>query len=380
MFANEAASEIDDLMGLARHFDFQDMKEGSTSLVSEWKGRVYVVQCIPRSNAWACFLTDITELRQAHRRASHLASFPELNPSPVIEFASDGTCIYCNPSCKAQLPILETSGLKHPILSWIPKLAGDMIGQVVTREVEHEDCSFLVAGSFLPANRTLRAYIFDVTATRRAENKLASSRVELIERLAQAAEWRDNETGSHIKRMSKYCGVLALALGLDPEEAARIELAATMHDIGKIAVPDSILHKPGKLTDDEFREMRGHTIIGSKLLAGGDDMLLMTAAEIARWHHERWDGAGYPDGLKGEQIPLAARIAAVCDVFDALTSERPYKRAWDSKSALDEITSLAGTHFDPTVVDGFRFAFEDLLVVKETWSDSAGEVALGLAA
>src|SRR5439155_11106632 len=150
---------------------------------------------------------------------------------------------------------------------------------------------------------------------------------EVLQRLSAAAEHRDDETGLHLHRMSRLCGQLARASGLSEPEAEEIEQASLLHDVGKIGIPDEILHKPGKLTDAERALMQTHTTIGAQLLADSASPLLRTAEAIARTHHERWDGGGYPEGLSGEEIPLAGRIAAICDVFDALMTERPYKRA-----------------------------------------------------
>jgi len=177
--------------------------------------------------------------------------------------------------------------------------------------------------------------------------ELHETQLEVLQRLSAAAEYRDDETGSHLRRMSKLCGRLARAAGLGDETAEEIERASLLHDLGKIAIPDDILRKPGRLTDDERAEMQTHTTIGAELLAGSSSPLLRTAEAIARTHHERWDGTGYPAGLAGEQIPLAGRIAAICDVFDALLTERPYKRAWTLDETLGYIDAERGRHFDP---------------------------------
>ncbi len=170
-------------------------------------------------------------------------------------------------------------------------------------------------------------------------------------------ESRDGETGAHVERISRLCHDLALACGLDAAQAEEIGQASIMHDVGKIAVPDHILYKPGKLDDDEWAIMRTHATLGGDILAGSRVPVIQTAETIARTHHERWDGTGYPDRLSGEDIPLAGRICAVCDVFDALTSERPYKAAWTVEEALDEIREQSGHHFDPRLVDHFLALF-----------------------
>jgi CHASE2 domain-containing sensor protein len=188
---------------------------------------------------------------------------------------------------------------------------------------------------------------------RERTHELHETQLELIRRLGQAAELRDENTGAHIERMSRLCQRLGLAAGMSPAEALTLRHASAMHDIGKIGVPDNILLKPGRLADGERVRMREHTTLGADILAGSRSPLLQVAEVIARTHHERWDGAGYPAGLRGEEIPLPGRIAAVCDVFDALTGERPYKERWTARDALDEIVRERGRHFDPRLVDLF---------------------------
>jgi len=183
--------------------------------------------------------------------------------------------------------------------------------------------------------------------------QLEEARLEILERLALAAEYRDDATGEHTRRVGRECAALAEALGLPSDQVEDIRRAALLHDVGKIAVPDSILLKQGSLAADETKKMREHTTVGASILSGSRFPMMRIAEEIALHHHECWDGSGYPDGLKGDQIPLAARIASVVDVFDSLTHERVYKRAWTTEEALDEIERLAGSKFDPVVAEVF---------------------------
>jgi two-component system response regulator RpfG len=174
---------------------------------------------------------------------------------------------------------------------------------------------------------------------------------EMLFRLAKAIEYRDSGTGIHLLRMARYVGLIAEALGLADEEARNIELAAPLHDIGKIGTPDAILLKRGSLTPEEIIIMRRHPIVGHDILRDSNSRFVQIGAMIALRHHERYDGAGYPDGLAGEEIPLAARIVALADVFDALTSERPYKSAWSNAEAFRYVREQSGKHFDPACVD-----------------------------
>ena len=176
---------------------------------------------------------------------------------------------------------------------------------------------------------------------------------EIISLLMKAVEHRDSETGNHVARVAEYVARIAEGLGFAAEEVEQLSLASTMHDIGKLSVPDSILLKPGRLSADERRTMEAHAERGRRILEGSDSRLVRLAAEIAATHHERWDGSGYPAGLRGEAIPLSGRIVAVADVYDALTSDRPYKTAWLPAEALAHLQDEAGRHFDPACVEAF---------------------------
>ena len=189
---------------------------------------------------------------------------------------------------------------------------------------------------------------------------LEEARLEILERLARAAEYRDDNTGEHTRRVGRMSEALARTLGLDGREVELIGIAAPLHDVGKIGIPDEVLLTPRRLTDDEFDVMKTHTTIGGELLGESDSPLLVKAAEIALSHHERWDGSGYPRGLAGEEIPLTGRIVAVADTFDALTHARPYKEAWRLERALDEIQDSQGSHLDPDVVGAFLSMADDL--------------------
>jgi two-component system response regulator RpfG len=174
---------------------------------------------------------------------------------------------------------------------------------------------------------------------------------ETLFRLAKAVEYRDFGTGIHLLRMARYAELLAEELGLPEEEVRTLTLAAPLHDIGKIGIPDAILLKRGNLTEEEFATMRKHPVIGYDILRDSQSRFVQMGAIVALRHHERWDGSGYPDGLAGESIPLVARIVATADIFDALTSERPYKRAWSVDEAFEHLESIRGTLLDPACVD-----------------------------
>jgi putative two-component system response regulator len=203
----------------------------------------------------------------------------------------------------------------------------------------------------------------------RSESKVWISQAETIFRLARVVEFRDEETGHHLQRMSSYCETLARNLDLSADRAERIRLASQLHDVGKVAVPDSILLKRGKLTNEEFDVIKTHAETGYKMLAGSSSEVVQLGAAIAHTHHERWDGGGYPRGLSGEEIPLEGRIAALADVFDALTSDRVYRPAFPLKTAVEMMGSERGAHFDPEKLDAFLGSLGELESIRRAYAD-----------
>jgi CHASE2 domain-containing sensor protein len=198
------------------------------------------------------------------------------------------------------------------------------------------------------------SHLTETFERRRVARELRDTQLEIIRRLGAAVESRDQETGDHISRMSRLCHRLAVEIGMPKAEADRLRHASAMHDIGKIGIPDRILQKPGKLDPDEWAIMKTHTTMGATILGGSNAPLIQMAELIALTHHERWDGSGYPAGLAGEEIPLIGRVVAICDVFDALLSVRPYKHAWTLDDTLAEIRAQSGRHFDPSLVEPFE--------------------------
>lgn len=194
----------------------------------------------------------------------------------------------------------------------------------------------------------------------RLRDEVRQAEEEIGWRLLAAVGWRDEETGAHIYRVGRGAQAIARELGWDEHRLDLVELAAAMHDIGKIAVPDAVLLKAGPLSPEEFEQVRRHTVIGASMLGGSSNAMLQLAEEIARAHHERWDGNGYPDGLAGEEIPESARIVAVIDAYDALTSDRPYRAAHSEEEALERMERDRGSHFDPRVFDAFLQALPEI--------------------
>ena len=235
-------------------------------------------------------------------------------------------------------------------------------GQSVNRRMEvlarHRDgyqfpVEFTISPMLDGGRLTFNVFMRNITDRKQIERRLEEAEFEALERLAVAAEYHDEDTGEHTRRVAQISALIAERLDLGAEKVRLIERAAPLHDVGKIAVPDAILNKPGRLTPEEFEVVKRHTTVGAAILTGRSSPLLETAHQIAIAHHERWDGTGYPHGLAHHRIPMPGRIVSVADVFDALTHRRPYKPAWSRERAIDEIRSQGGRQFDPRVVEAF---------------------------
>jgi putative two-component system response regulator len=209
---------------------------------------------------------------------------------------------------------------------------------------------------------------------KRAFEKIKAASLDTIYRLSMAAEYKDETTGAHIKRMSRYCAAGARRVGLDESTIETILYAAPMHDLGKIGILDQILMKPATLDPVEWEIMKLHTVIGAKILKGSDAEFIKLGETIAQCHHEKWDGSGYPNGLKGIEIPIAGRITAIADVFDALTSERPYKEPFSVEKSLAIIREGRGSHFDPEVADAFFAIQDEIFTIKKQYDDDNQQV------
>jgi putative two-component system response regulator len=233
---------------------------------------------------------------------------------------------------------------------------------------------FLARASNMLALSDVRKKLADRAAWLADEVHKATSEIlqrerETVIRLSKAAEYRDPETGAHILRMAHFSELIAKGLGLSAVDQELLLEAAPMHDIGKVGIADNILLKPGRLTPDEFEIMKQHAIFGYEILKGSSSRVLQAGADIARAHHEKFDGSGYPNGLRGDSIPIFSRIVAVADVFDALTSERPYKKAWPLEQAVEHLRSNAGSHFDPACVDAFLAQWSVVLEIRQRFTE-----------
>jgi len=204
--------------------------------------------------------------------------------------------------------------------------------------------------------------------------EIQQTRLEIIRCLGRASDYRDNDTGLHVIRMSHYSKILTRKLFPDDERYVNLVYnASPLHDVGKIGIPDAILLKPGKFNNEEWEIMKKHTDYGSEIISNGDSDLMKMSIEIAISHHEKWDGTGYPSGLKEDEIPLSGRIVAIADVFDALTTVRPYKNAWSVDQAIEYINEQSGKHFDPKIVDTFNLVIDEFIKIKKSYEDKIVE-------
>lgn len=289
-------------------------------------------------------------IKVVHRKDGHETSLTTLGPGrtfgelAVLDPAPrSATVIAIDPSTTVEL---HRDHLEA-VLDQDPSASRRMLGQLArSLTLAREDLAH--------QNQILDVKVQERTA------ELQETQLEVIRRLGMAAEFRDDDTGLHISRMSRFCHRLALAAGFNENESKLLLQAAPMHDIGKIGIPDSVLLKPGKLEPEEWEIMKTHPLLGAELLDKAKSQVMRLARGIALAHHEKWDGSGYPQGLKQEDIPIMARICTISDVFDALISERPYKKPWSVDDALELIQKQAGRDFDPNLAEIF-ISIEDQL-------------------
>ncbi|MDH5424482.1 MAG: response regulator [Gammaproteobacteria bacterium] len=271
---------------------------------------------------------------------------------------------------KQFIPVLVLTGNQNPQVR--NKALESGAQDFVTKPFDHTEVLLRVRNLL----RVRGAYIAQAGMNDELEKRVEKRTAELekateilIKRLAQAGEMRDTDTGRHVLRVGKYARVMAEGIGLPTEIAFMIEKAAPLHDLGKIGIPDSILLKKGKLTPEEREIMNAHAQMGADLLSEHESMLVQMAGSIALNHHERWDGGGYPSGLQGESIPVEGRIAALSDVFDALTTIRPYKKAWSIDETIEYIKKMSGSQFDPQLVEVFISKLDKILEIKSSYGD-----------
>jgi putative two-component system response regulator len=271
-------------------------------------------------------------------------------------------------------PKLAMTAIEHGAYGYMvkPLRSGELLINVANalhrrwRERESQCLMQLLEETVDDRSQRLTAALEDL---RLSENKVLGAQAETIRRLARIVEFRDDETGHHVQRMSFYCEILARQLGLPSHHCELLRLSSQLHDVGKVAIHDSILCKPGRLTAPEQEVMETHAEIGYQMLAGSTWEVVQMGAIIARTHHEHWDGNGYPRGLAGEEIPREGRIAAVADVFDALTSDRVYRPAFPARLAVEKMQTERASHFDPELLDAFMAALPEVEMIRRAYGE-----------
>lgn len=310
--------------------------------------------------------------RERGRRNYLLSLLPGQNPEPVYLFNKSGELVFRNGAAENILPTLrslEDLQQQNDLTDFRPgkdqSLAGFTDG----------NSSYMLNYKPIADTGLIAAYGFNVSELIEANEEIVNTQKELLYHMGEIGETRSKETGNHVKRVAEYSRLLALMVGMNRDEAQMLKMASPMHDIGKVAIPDSVLLKPGKLDDDEWTIMKTHASIGHDLLSHSDRPILKAAAIVAGQHHEKWDGSGYPAGLKGENIHIYGRITAVADVFDALASERVYKKAWPLDKILTLLKEQSGKHFDPQLVQLLLDNLQQFLDIRDAYQDMPKEQA-----
>jgi len=295
-----------------------------------------------------------------------LIQLPKHNPEPVFIFDSHGDIIFRNKSAEKILPSLTSlSDLEDTQ----DRTQLSSLHQSNLKSFVENGKSYIMHYKEIPKTNSVVVYGFNVTELLNVNDEIINTQKELLYRMGEIGETRSKETGNHVKRVAEYSLLLATLLNLDYEQRHLIKMASPMHDIGKVAIPDSILLKPGKLDAEEWTVMKTHASIGFNLLRNSDRPILKAAAIVAGEHHEKWDGSGYPNGTSGEHIHIFGRITALADVYDALASDRVYKKAWPLDDVIQLIKEERGKHFDPQLVDLFIDNLDQFDHIRLTYQD-----------
>jgi response regulator RpfG family c-di-GMP phosphodiesterase len=311
---------------------------------------------------------EISMIQESSKRDLFLSKMPKYNPNPTIMFNHKGEIVFQNDASKKIFSGLVSVTDLH-LMTKLEMISMISNNESITKEYEKEGKYYQLTLTGVSEISSILVYATDITETIKRFKELEKIQKEFIFSMGAIGESRSRETGNHVKRVAEYSKLLALLAGVNEEEAELLRLASPMHDIGKVAITDTILNKPSRLTTDEFNTMKEHTTFGYKMFEEYDQPIFKTAAIVAHEHHEKYDGTGYPQGLKGEEIHIYGRITAIADVFDALGSDRVYKKAWKLEKILDLMKYESGKHFDPKLVTLFLDNLDKFLEIKEKYKD-----------
>ena len=313
-----------------------------------------------------CFMYHLLKINERFSSQNYYLSFlPKYNPSAVFIFDEKGKLVFKNSAASKELPdVLSPACIGIDEYETIIKNS-----TIDTAMFEHKKKFYQIEIQGVKKEKLLLTYLNDVTEVIELNDAIEETQREVIYAMGEIGETRSKETGNHVKRVAKYSKLLATLYGLKEEEAEMLKTASPMHDIGKVGIPDAILNAPRRLSVEEFKIMMTHAELGYEMLKSSTKPILKAAAIVAHEHHEKWDGSGYPRGLSGEEIHIYGRITAVADVFDALGSERVYKKAWELEKILELFDEEKGKHFDPKLIELFTNNLDDFLVIRDRYID-----------
>ena len=316
-----------------------------------------------------CFIYYFLKINERFSSKNHYLTFlPKYNPSAVFIFDMSGKVVFKNDAAKSALPDVEAATCIS-VEDFESIIQNSSCKNIMFTNNDNKHYKVELQG--ITKEQLLLAYLTDVTEVIELNDAIEETQREVIYAMGEIGETRSKETGNHVKRVALYSKELALLYGLSNKEAEKLQMASPMHDIGKVGIPDAILNAPRKLTKEEFEIMKTHAELGFNMLKSSNKPILKAAAIVANEHHEKWDGSGYPNAKSAEDIHIYGRITAIADVFDALGSERVYKKAWDLEKILALFEEQSGKHFDPKLVTLFKNNLDTFLKIRDKFQDIA---------
>jgi response regulator RpfG family c-di-GMP phosphodiesterase len=332
---------------------------------------IFAITLLITSSYEYCPIHDALGLNENEaKRNYYLSQFPLYNPEPTLLFKEDGHLDFANNSGTI---IFKDVKLLEELYPKNCKTAHDLIKEKASifNKVKVGDLTYMIHFKGVSEISSVLAFAFNVTDLVKINEEIINTQKDIVYKMGEIGETRSKETGNHVKRVAEYSYLLAIESGLSSEDADTLKIASPMHDIGKVGIPDSVLKKPGKLDLDEWKVMQTHAQLGYEMLKGSERPILKAAAIVALDHHEKWDGSGYPNSTKADDIHIYGRITAIADVFDALGSKRVYKDAWELEKILDLFKEERGKHFDPNLVDIMFENLDKFLKIRDSYQDVA---------